>query len=169
MKHWKSICVYVCALIGIVILGFAAIKSINLNQDCVGHLKRAADANTIELAQKELSTAISYLEENNMTEGYTSVIYKTPDEDVKFFYDNLVASQKELNDVMKNSDQLTTTNTLMKLRETLTDTNSDGKTVVTRPDGLQYFPNNVGWAIARTLASIALLAGAILAMIQLKL
>ena len=36
-----------------------------------GYLKRAADANTIILANEEFSKAISYLESNNLTSGYT--------------------------------------------------------------------------------------------------
>jgi len=36
---------------------------------CGGHLKRAGDANTIEMASKELETAIQYMEVNGLTQG----------------------------------------------------------------------------------------------------
>ena len=121
------------------------IKQIQLNQNCTGHLKRAADANTVELAKSELDIAVKYLEDNNLTSGYTSIIYKTPDEDIGFFYNNLKACQSELNKVNDSTSMLEKTNVLMKLRETLTD---DGeKTSLTYPDGLSRYPNNLGYAI----------------------
>lgn len=85
---------------------------------CEGHLKRAADANTIEMASKELVDAIKYLEDNKMTEGYTSVLWKTPAADVGFFYQNLKSSLEELKKVTPETAQLERTNVLMKLRET---------------------------------------------------
>ena len=66
------------------VFGVCILRGINFNVECKGHLKRAADANTIELAKQELDIALSYLEREGMTEGYTSVLYKTPDEDVGF-------------------------------------------------------------------------------------
>lgn len=44
-----------------------------LKQNVSGFLKRAADANTIELANQELTKALDYLEANNLTSGYTSI------------------------------------------------------------------------------------------------
>lgn len=118
-----------------------------LEQNCTGHLKRAADANTIELAKTELAQAISYLEQEGDTVGYTSVIYKTPDEDVAFWYHNLKASYAELCSIPEDASILESSNTLMKLRETLVDSNDHGKTEVTVPPGFSRFPNNIGLAI----------------------
>jgi len=59
-------------------------RYIILDQQCLGHLKRAADSNKITKAVVELETSIKYLEDNNLTSGYTSVIYRTPDEDIEF-------------------------------------------------------------------------------------
>lgn len=108
-----------------------------------GYLKRAADANTIELAHEELTRALTYLEENDLTKGYTSVLYETPDEDIGFWYRNLKASKEEL-EKLENPSALERTNVLMKLRETLTD--SGEKTRVTTPDGIHLYPNNAIWA-----------------------
>lgn len=108
---------------------------------CEGHLKRAADANTIEIAKKELQTAIDYLEKNKITDGFTSVIYQSPNDDIGFFYNNLKSSIEELDKVTTDTTQLERTNVLMKLRETLLD-HKDSGDKVTLPDAIQVFPNN---------------------------
>jgi hypothetical protein len=100
--------------------------------------------NTIELANQELTKALDYLEANNLTSGYTSIIWQTPDEDIEFWYKNLKASQNELQKLVSNS-ALERTNVLIKLRETLLDVGE--KTKVTVPKGLAVYPNNTLWAI----------------------
>jgi len=114
---------------------------IQFDRGAGGYLKRAADANTIDLAERELSKALRYIEFNNMTSGYTSVSYKTPDEDVEYWYENLYRSVKELREVPINADQLVKSNVLMKLRETLTDSSKDG-TDLTVPTGISRYPYN---------------------------
>lgn len=126
-----------------------AVKNIKFEQKCVGHLKRAANANTIDLAKVELQTALDYLERHDITSGYTSVIYRTPDEDVSFFYNNLKSSKAELDSLPADVSPLERSNMLMKLRETLLDNTSEG-TRVTKPDGLSRYPNNVSWALLNT-------------------
>lgn len=118
---------------------------------CEGHLKRAADANTVDMASKELADAIKYLEDNKMTEGYTSVLWNTPSADVGFFYQNLKSSLEELKKVTPETAQLERTNVLMKLRETLLDHGDSGDSV-TCPSGISVFPNNAayfwtGWLV----------------------
>lgn len=122
------------------------IKKVQLNQNCTGYLKRAADANTVELADKELSKAITYLEENNLTSGYTSVLYRTPDEDISFWYNNLKQAQKELVEVKNSPSTLETSNVLIKLRETLMQ-NGDKGDELTVPEGLSRYPNNLIFGI----------------------
>ena len=99
------------------------------------------------------------LEANNLTSGYTSVMWETPDEDIGFWYQNLKASQQELQKL--NSDSaLERTNVLMKLRETLLD---DGeKTKVTIPKGLSVYPYNLRWGLLSLSAFIAISMGLIL-------
>ncbi len=143
----------VLILISILIFGVRISKRIELTQNVTGYLKRAADANTIPLANEELSKAIKYLESNNLTNGYTSVLWKTPDEDIAFWYKNLKASQIELQN-LKTESALEKTNVLMKLRETLVDQGKN--TRVTVPKGLHLYPKNKLWAL---LTSIALLSG----------
>jgi hypothetical protein len=140
MKKLLSI-LLIASAVGI--FAVAIVKKVHLNQNVTGYLKHAADANTIPLANQELTKTIDYLEENNLTEGYTSIIYKTPADDIGFWYQNLKASQEELQN-LKPTSALERTNVLMKLRETLTD--SGERTKVTYPKGLQFFPNNKLWA-----------------------
>lgn len=125
-----------------VLLGlFRVVAGIHFKIDCGGHLKRAADANTIELAQTELSTALEYLEDNDMTKGGTGVLWNDPSTDVGFWYENLKASQDELQSIDEKATPLERTNVLMKLRETLLDSTQSG-TEVTTPGGISIFPHN---------------------------
>lgn len=152
----KNIISVLLVLIALVIFGFRISKKIEFKQNVSGYLKRAADANTVELAEKELEKVINYLEANNMTSGYTSVLWKTPDEDIDYWYRNLKASHLELKNL--NSDSaLEKTNVLIKLRETLLDVGE--KTKVTVPDGLSVYPNNKLWAFLTLTALVCLCAG----------
>lgn len=153
MKKLLSI-LMIAAALGI--FGVAIVKKVTLTQNVTGYLKHAADANTIPLAYQELSKVIDYLEANGLTEGYTSIFYKTPEDDIGFWYKNLKASQSELQN-LKPTSALERTNVLMKLRETLTD--SGKKNRVTYPSGLQLFPHNQLWAFLITSAFIMFFTG----------
>jgi len=121
--------------------GYRVVANIIFTQNCGGYLKRAADANTAELAKKELSSAINYIEKKNLTSGYTSIIYKTPDEDIGFWYMNLKSSLSELQSITPQTSQLEKSNILLKLRQTLLDI-SDNNEKVTVPDGISIYPHN---------------------------
>ena len=138
-------------LISITIFGFRIAKKVQFEQNVSGYLKRAADANTIELAEKELTKVIDFLEANNLTSGYTSIIWQTPDEDIDYWYRNLKASQVELQ-TLESESALEKTNVLIKLRETLLDVGE--RTKVTVPDGLAVYSNNMMWAIFMLVATI---------------
>lgn len=122
-------------------------KNYDANCNYLGYLKRAADANSVEIANEELSKALSYLEENNITKGSTAILFKSPAEDVGFWYKNLKASQKELSSLAPDSSSLEKSNVLMKLRETILDSGEKGQ-VLTAPSGIEYFPNNGLWLLA---------------------
>lgn len=128
-------------------IGCVVYNNIVFDIHCGGHIKRAADANTVKMAEDELNIAIKYLDENHITSGYTAVIYNTPDTDVGFWYNNLKSSREELGKVTEETSQLERTNVLMKLRETLLDGNH-----VTMPNGIGAFPHNAlyfwsGWIV----------------------
>lgn len=136
----KKFSVIFLILLFIGLSGFRIYHNIIIKKEVTGYLKRATDASTIELALNDLQTAIKYLENNNLTTGFTSILYESPDEDVAFWYNNLKASEAEL-EKAKNSSSLEKTNVLLKLKESLLD---DGKksSSVTYPAGISIYPNN---------------------------
>jgi hypothetical protein len=155
----KKLIAFLLIAASIGVFGFKAVEKAHLTQNVTGYLKHAADANTVPLALQELTKVIDYLEANNLTEGYTSIFYRTPSDDIGFWYQNLKASQIELQN-LKPTSALERTNVLMKLRETLTD--SGRKSQVTYPKGIDVFPNNKLWAILLTGAIVAFFTGCIL-------
>lgn len=139
-------------------------KSISIEQNCLGYLKQAANANTVEIAKDKLQKAIWYLEANNLTNGYTSIFFKTPNEDIGFWYKNLKVSEYELTKVSNTSTSLEKTNLLMKLRETILD-NRDN---VIFPTGLSRYPNNTMWLIINIIVIVIVLFMMTLAQIAKK-
>lgn len=156
----RAFFVTVCFAAAVLIFGNMIYKYVVFEQNCGGYLKRAADANTIETAKAELDKSIKYLEENGMTKGYTSIFYRTPDEDIEFFYNNLKASSVELSKVDSTTTSLEKTNILMKLRETLLDDGEKG-TTVTCPDGLSKYPSNTMYFYLGLLGIALLIMGVI--------
>ena len=140
------------------------VKSIKFDQKCGGYLKQTADANTIDLAAKRLDVAIKYAEDNHLTNGYTSVLWKTEDENIGFWYDNLIACQTELNELIDNPNatQLEKSNVLMKVRESLTDNGAEGGTQLTVPMGISRYPKNALFGILNTISVILLIFSIIL-------
>jgi len=122
------------------------VRGIQFDRGAEGYLKRAADANTVELAETQLRIAIDYIEAKELTSGYTSIIYRTPDEDVGFWYTNLKTSLEELRALDSTSTVLERSNMLMKLRETLMDDGEKGASITT-PPGISLFPMNTGLAV----------------------
>ncbi len=123
--------------------GVRIVKWISFNTNCKQYLKRAADANSVEMAKEELKHAISYAEKNNLTEGVVSIILHQPKNDIGYWYNNLKASYEELENLPSDASSLEKTNVLMKLRETLTDDSGENGTKVTVPNGITIYPNNV--------------------------
>jgi hypothetical protein len=124
----------------VILLTWRIVCSYGFSIECSGYLKRAADANTVELARLQLDIAIKYIEENNLTNGYCSIFLKQPKNDIRFWYNNLKASAEELASISQTASQLEKTNVLMKLRETLLDHGES--TTITMPDGISIYPNN---------------------------
>ena len=136
----KKFLALIILAIGLICPTVTIVKSIQFDQDCKGYLKQTADANSVELALDRLNKAIDYVEANNLTSGYTSIIYRTEDENIEFWYNNLLTCKRELTECIESS-QFEKTNVLMKVRESLTDQSEHG-TVITCPPGLSRYPNN---------------------------
>lgn len=131
-------------LFSIIFVSVAVVEivlKVQYTQDIGGHLKRAGDANSVEMAKQELKVALANMESRGLTSGYTSVLWKTPDEDIGFWYNNIRTSYVELDSLPANASALERSNMLIKLRETLLDQGSEG-TKVTDPDGISRFPHN---------------------------
>lgn len=109
-----------------------------------------------------LSIVIAYAEAHGMTTGYTSIVYNTPDEDLGFWYRNLVASRDELARVRPETTPLERSNLLIKLRETLLDHGKNGDSV-TDPDGIELWPYNLAYAVWGWLSLLSLFGGVVCA------
>ncbi len=136
----------VIAVLSVVVLiatiVFTVPRKIEFEQRCSGHLKNAADASSVVLAEQELGKAIDFLEEKDLVEGSSHWVYSTPKTDISFWYTNLKSAHQELKDFPADADSLTISNHLMKLRETLLDSR-DGGTRVTKPKSIADYPYQI--------------------------
>ena len=137
------------------------VKAVQFNMNCTQYIKRAADANTVELAKEELAKAISYAERNNLTEGVVSIFLQQPKNDIGYWYKNLTDAYTELENLSEDATSLEKTNLLMKLRESLTDEKQSG-VYVTMPYGISIYPKNVFYFWWGLLSAICCLGSLIL-------
>jgi hypothetical protein len=148
--------VILTVLSGVVFVGwgvFRIVHSVKYGIEVGGHLKRAADANIPSTAAKELKIALDGAKARGVTEGYTSILWRSPSEDIGFWYTNLNESLEELEELPDDATPLEKSNMLMKLRETILDDGSDGVSV-TVPNGISVYPSNTLIAIWGTLSGI---------------
>ena len=133
----------VCIIIPTIVYGAAIVKTIQMDANCISYFEMAADANSVELAEKHLTSGIEYLEKNNLTEGNTKVLVYRPTCDLGLWYENLKSAQSQLQKLNSKEGltELEESNALMKLRETLL--NSEGS--VTHPEMISFYPNHIGW------------------------
>lgn len=152
----KLVLGFVLILLALIVPIICIVKGVHFKQDCSGYLKQVADAGTIQLALDRVNKALDYIESNNLTDGYTSVLWRTEDENIGFWYENIKACKGELEKGLDGT-QLEQTNILMKVRETLTD---NGK--LTIPEGIHKYPNNGLFFILNTISILLLLVGIVL-------
>lgn len=149
----KVFCIILAIVIsigGVVPWVYTIVKSIQFDVACGDYLRLAADANSIDIAEKHLSTAIDYMEKNDMTSGYTKIFVYHPKNDFSLWYENLKTAQTQLlENINTDYTELEESNVLMKLRETLL----DGEGYLTHPFGvsikhnftLWFWLNNILW------------------------
>jgi len=161
---------FLSVVLGVVLcvpfLGWAGARIYNgiiFDREVGGHLKRAADANSVEIAKKELEVALKMMGQWKMTEGYTSVVYTTPDEDVGFWYNNLKTCVQQINELPPTATQGEKDLVLLKLRETLLDHGKQGHETITAPDGISVFPHNTLFVVWLWLTAPIALLGAFIA------
>lgn len=148
----------VMILVGCIVPTICIVKSIKFDQQCAGYLKQTADANTVELALERINLAVDYIENHNLTDGYTSVLWKTEDENINYWYRNIKACKEELMTIPDDATSLEKSNVLMKVREALTDEGENG-TKLTVPKGISRYPNNLWWGLGKLISYILLCFG----------
>ena len=126
------------AIMFVIATVFGIFRYVDYTINIEGYLKRAADANTVELAAENLQFALTEIEARGLTEGTTRVLWHTPTRDVGFWYTNLSASLAELSGVTEASTPLEKSNMLIKPRETLLD-QGETKEEITAPAGISMF------------------------------
>lgn len=122
-------------------------NSLCYSWNCGQYLERAANATTVGNAIENMDHALSYLDENGMTEGNTGVLWQTPKNDVGYWYKNLSDATTELQTLPEESSPMEKSNMLMKLKEAILDVGEKG-TYVAQPAGIHNFPHNplyLGW------------------------
>lgn len=148
-KHIFVILCVACIIVPIIVYGVVIVKTCSMSANCISYFEMAADANSVDLAEKHLSSGIKYLEDNDLTRGNTMLFIYKPTEDIGLWYENLKSAQTQLQELKDKEDltELEESNALMKLRETLL--NSEGS--VTHPSFISFYPNHVSWAWAISL------------------
>ena len=143
MKKILTILCVICIIVPMIVYGVAIFKTIRMNVNCINYFEMAADANNVEIAEKHLTTGINYLETNNITQGSTGIIFHKPTNNIGFWYENLKSAQEQLIEMNQKEDltELEESNALMKLRETLLD--SEGR--VTHPSMISFVPGHISW------------------------
>ena len=143
MKKILTILCIICIIVPMIIYGIAIVKTIRMDVNCINYFEMAADANSVEIAEKHLTAGINYLETNNITQGSTGIIFHKPTNNIGFWYENLKSAQEQLIEMNQREDltELEESNALMKLRETLL--GSEG--YVTHPSMISFVPNHVSW------------------------
>ncbi len=151
MKKFWGFLLTICIVVSVWICVARIVKSCQFNWNCANYLKRAADSNTVEMARDQLNIALTYLEKENLTDGWVSIFFHRPQCDIKFWYTNLKTSRDELNQFLKEREGKEPTltamestarsNQLIKLRETLLDASESGSSI-TCPPGISIYPHN---------------------------
>ena len=139
MKKLLIILCVICTIIPLIVYGVGIVKTVKFNANCISYFQLAADANSVALAEKHLTSGINYLEQNNLTSGYTKIFVYKPTNDIGLWYENLKSAQLQLQELNEKEEltELEESNSLMKLRETLL----DNQGTVTHPEGIMFHPS----------------------------
>ena len=144
-------------LIGLILPCIVLIKSAQFTQDCKGYLEQCSNANSVEMALDRLDRAVRYLERNDLTTGYTSILWKTEDENIGFWYENLQVCKQELKKAL-GATQLEQTNVLMRVRESLLKNGDKGEFLII-PDGIVKYPHNLWYGIGLWISLFLIVIG----------
>ena len=159
-QRGRTVTAIVLLFLAIITPVVCIVRQTQFTQQCGGYLKQTADATSVELALERINLAIEYIEKNDLKDGYTSILWKTENENIGFWYRNVIACRDELAANL-DSSSLEQSNVLMKVREALTD-DGDSGLELTVPPGISRYPHNTGYCVLNIIS-------AILALIALKL
>ena len=145
LHMYKKVLTSLSILSLLVFIGVRVRASYLFEMNCSMFLKRAADAATPAIAGESLDQALGYIEAHRLTTGFTSVIWRTPNEDIGFWYRNIRSARGVINELSPHSSLLEQSNVLIRVREVLTDHNE--VTFVTVPSGISIYPHNQAYLI----------------------
>ena len=138
----------IIALVGTLVFSVWAtvriVEYVDYQEEIGGHINRAKIANTVPTAIQEMRIVVRELEEHGYTSGCTCIFFNFPENDIGFWYNNLKESLQELEDLPPNASTLETSNTLLKLRETLEKA----------PNGITIYPHNTAFFSWGTLSAL---------------
>ena len=121
-----------------------SVKDVQFARDCTRYLQTAVDVDNVETAKEELSKAIQYAEEHNLTEGVVSIFFNRSKNDIGMWYKNMKTAHEKLENLPEDATENEKANILMQLGETLTTNGQNGR-FVTVPEGIFVYPNNVAY------------------------
>lgn len=141
--------VFICLLLGV---NAKLITNHNhLRRNFVTPIENAAIANDSALVVENLNQSIIYLERYGLTDGFTSAVFYSKEDDLKFYYKELVSARNNI-----SSGNL-------KLPETIYNYNFRS---VQYPDGLESYPYNLWFGIFKIIdvALVVILFGILFAL-----
>jgi hypothetical protein len=144
------------AILLVLVIIFSVVWWYDLKVGCTDYLKLAGDAPTITKADEFLGKALEYMDRKNLKQGNSAVLFQTPSSDIGIWYEQIRGAKRTLQRILlkDNQDsisQLERDNALMKVREVVLDSGSDG-TEVTTPSKLAWYPQQqiiaLWWLVA---------------------
>jgi len=104
------------------------------------HIDRASATSDIDEAANEMHLAKQYLEKRDMAHGYTSVVWRSEDEDLGVFYGTIVKRSNYLDDLQTIHTRDKTVFEDMITYTRMTNMKAQEQKV---PDGISIYPHNV--------------------------
>ncbi len=138
---------FVAGMCILIVMGVITVSCwYNFKSNCEDYLKLAGDAPSVEKADMFLGRALGYIEKKNLTSGNSAFVFNTPSNDVGIWYEQIRGAKETTAKLLERKkkdpnsvSEMEASNTLMKIREVVLDA-SDGKTTVTLPASMDWFP-----------------------------
>jgi ABC-type multidrug transport system fused ATPase/permease subunit len=112
---------------------------------------RIRDANSFDILEEELKAVRKYLEDNKLTEANTKIFVRHKWNEVRFFYDNIGASLKRIEESRGIADGLSELQKNELLKEIRKAAYDDRL-----PPNLAFYPNQLGYYFADKIIANAL-------------